>query len=213
MKLYGYFRSSAAFRVRIALNLKGIEAEQIPVSLPGGDQFGEEYRAINPQARVPTLVDGDAVLFQSMAILEYLDETRPTPALLPSDPVGRARVRGLADVIACDIHPLNNLAVLRFLSRELGQSKEAIDVTWYQHWIAEGFVALEAWLAGDAATGKFCHGDTPGLADICLVPQVFNALRYKCDMSGYPVSMRIYEACMALDAFDAAQPAKQPDAT
>lgn len=212
MKLYGYFRSSAAFRVRIALNLKGLEAEQVLISLPGGDQFGDEYKKINPQGRVPTLVDGDNVLFQSMAILEYLDETRPEPAFLPSDPAGRARVRGLANVIACDIHPLNNLAVLRFLSRDLGVSKEDIDGTWYRHWVVEGFNALEAWLAGDSATGKFCHGDTPGLADICLVPQVFNAQRYECDLSPYPVLMGIFANCMAMEAFDAAQPSRQPEA-
>ena len=212
MKLYGYFRSSAAFRVRIGLNLKGLVAEQILINLPAGDQFGSDYQKINPQGRVPTLVDGDDMLFQSMAILEYLDETRPTPAFLPADPVGRARVRGLADVIACDIHPLNNLAVLKFLARSLNVSKEDIDGTWYQHWIAEGFKALEAWLADDPATGKFCHGDTPGLADICLVPQVFNAQRYKCDLTSYPVLMRIFGECMKLEAFDAAQPSKQPEA-
>ncbi len=212
MQLYGYFRSSAAFRVRIGLNLKGLEAEQILISLPGGDQFGAEYQKVNPQGRVPTLVDGKNVLFQSMAILEYLDETHPEPAFLPADPAARARVRGLANVIACDIHPLNNLAVLKFLGKSLGLSKEAVDVTWYQHWIAEGFRALETWLADDPATGRFCHGDAPGLADICLVPQVFNAQRYKCDLSPYPVLMGIFDACMKLDAFDRAEPSKQPEA-
>ena len=211
MKLYGFSRSSAAFRVRIALNLKGIEWEHINISLPDGDQFGEDYKRINPQGRVPTLIDGETALYQSMAILEYLDETHPEPAFLPSDPVARARVRGLADIIACDIHPLNNLAVLKFLSREMEKDNDAVNVTWYQHWIAEGFNALEAHLAADSLTGSFSHGDTPGLVDICIVPQVFNAQRYECDLSGYPTITRIFEECMKLDAFDSAQPSKQPD--
>ena len=209
MKLYGFSRSSAAFRVRIAVNLKGLECEHISISLPGGEQFGEEYRTINPQARVPTLVDGETVLFQSMAILEYLDETHPDPPFLPVDPAGRARVRGLADTIACDIHPLNNLAALKFLGERLGQDREAVDVTWYHHWIHQGFAALEARLNGD---GRFCHGDAPGLADICLVPQVFNAQRYKADLSPYPALMRVFDSCMDLEAFAAAQPSRQPDA-
>ena len=209
MKLYGFSRSSAAFRVRIAVNLKGLECEHISISLPAGEQFGEEYRTINPQARVPTLVDGETVLFQSMAILEYLDETHPDPPFLPVDPAGRARVRGLADTIACDIHPLNNLAALKFLGERLGQNREAVDVTWYHHWIHQGFAALEARLNGD---GRFCHGDAPGLADICLVPQVFNAQRYKVDLSPYPALMRVFDSCMDLEAFAAAQPSRQPDA-
>lgn len=209
MKLYGFSRSSAAFRVRIAVNLKGLECEHISISLPAGEQFGEEYRTINPQARVPTLVDGETVLFQSMAILEYLDETHPDPPFLPVDPAGRARVRGLADTIACDIHPLNNLAALKFLGERLGQDREAVDVTWYHHWIHQGFAALEAQLNGD---GRFCHGDAPGLADICLVPQVFNAQRYKVDLSPYPALMRVFDSCMDLEAFAAAQPSRQPDA-
>lgn len=211
MKLYGFSRSSAAFRIRIAINLKELDCEHISVSLPAGDQFEDDYLSVNPQGRVPTLIDGDVTLFQSMAILEYLDETYPTPPFLPSDARARARVRGLADIIACDIHPLNNLAVLKFLSRELGQDKDAINVTWYHHWIHEGFKALEAHFAGDGESGKFCHGDTPGLVDICLVPQVFNAQRFECDLSSYPTLMRIFENCMEIEAFDAAQPSRQPD--
>lgn len=211
MKLYGFSRSSAAFRVRIALNLKGIAWEHVNISLPDGDQFDDGYRKLNPQGRVPTLIDGDKILYQSMAILEYLEETQPKPAFLPSDPLGRARVRGLADIIACDIHPLNNLAVLKFMSREMGADKDAVNVTWYQHWIYEGFNALEAHLAADSETGTFAHGDAPGLVDICIVPQVFNAQRYECDLSPYPRLMGIFAECMKLEAFDNAQPSKQPD--
>ena len=209
MRLYGFSRSSAAFRVRIAINLKGLECEHISISLPAGEQFGEEYRTINPQARVPTLVDGETVLFQSMAILEYLDETHPDPPLLPSGPADRARVRALAGMIACDVHPLNNLAVLKFLGERLGQDREAVNVTWYHHWIHQGFASLEAQLNDG---GRFCHGDAPGFADICLVPQVFNARRYEVDLSPYPVLVRVFDACMELEAFDAAQPSRQPDA-
>ena len=211
MKLFGFSRSSAAFRVRIALNLKGITWEHINVSLPDGDQFGSDYAEVNPQGRVPTLIDGDNKLIQSMAILEYLEETHPEPAFLPAGPAARARVRGLADIIACDIHPLNNLAILKFLANEMGADKDAVNVTWYQHWIYEGFNALEALLATDSATGTFSHGDTPGLVDICIVPQVFNAQRLECDMTRYPTIMRTFDACMKLDAFDSAQPSKQPD--
>tara|TARA_E500000331_G_scaffold341702_1_gene374495 strand:+ start:152 stop:787 length:636 start_codon:yes stop_codon:yes gene_type:complete len=211
MKLYGFSRSSAAFRIRIALNLKGIEWEHVNISLPDGDHLRNDYTKVNPQGRVPTLIDNHNTLIQSMAILEYLDETQPEPAFLPGDPVARARLRGLADIIACDIHPLNNLAVLQFLGTEMGADKDAVNVTWYQHWIYEGFNALEALLANDSATGKFSHGDTPGLVDICIVPQVFNAQRYECDLARYSTIMRIFETCMRLDAFDSAQPLKQPD--
>ena len=211
MKLYGFSRSSAAFRVRIAMNLKGISWEHINISLPDGDQFDNAYKNINPQGRVPTLVDGDRTLYQSMAIIEYLDETHPDPAFLPSEPETRARVRGLANIIACDIHPLNNLAVLKFLEHEVGADSHLVNVTWYQHWIHEGFNALEAYLVKDSETGAFAHGDTPGLVDICLVPQVINARRYKCDLSFYPRLMGIFAECMKLDAFDLAQPSKQPE--
>lgn len=211
MKLYGFSRSSAAFRVRIALNLKGITWEHVNVSLPDGDQFDNEYKRLNPQGRVPTLIDGDRALYQSMAILEYLDENYPDPAFLPPEPEARARVRGLANIIACDIHPLNNLAVLKFLQREVGADPHIVNVTWYQHWIYEGFNALEAYLANDRETGVFAHGDNPGLVDICIVPQVFNAQRYECELSTYPTLMGIFSECMKLDAFDLAQPSKQSE--
>lgn len=211
MKVYGYFRSSAAFRLRIALNLKGIDSETELVNLQTGEQFSEQYRRINPQGRVPTLVDGDAVLVQSLAIIEYLDETRPEPPLLPGDALGRARVRGIANLIACDIHPLNNLAVLQYLTGTLGASEAERDA-WYRHWVRVGLDAVEAMLAGSPDTGAFCHGDAPGLADICLVPQIFNAKRFDCPLDGYPTTMRVFDGCMALPAFDAAQPAKQPEA-
>ena len=207
MKLYGFSRSSAAFRVRIALNLKGISWEHFNISLPDGDQFNDDYKKINPQGRVPTLIDGENILYQSMAILEYLDETNPNPAFLPPEPLGKARVRGLADIIACDIHPLNNLAILKFLAGEMGAEKDSVNVIWYRHWIYEGFNALESHLARDKETGVFSHGDAPGLVDICIVPQVFNAQRYECDLSSYPTLMRIFSECMSLDAFERAQPA------
>ena len=211
MKLYTFFRSSAAYRLRIALNLKQLSCETTPINLRDGEQFSDSYRAVNPQARVPSLdVDGD-LLIQSMAIMEYLEETHPEPPLLPSDPVGRARVRGLADLIACDIHPLNNLSVLVLLENQFKLSKDDV-ARWYCHWIEAGFAALEPLLAGASETGGFCHGDSPGLADICLVPQVFNARRFDCPLDAYPTLMGIFESCMKLPAFDAAQPSKQPDA-
>ena len=213
MKLYGYFRSSAAFRVRIALNLKGLDYEQASIHLRKGDQRSAEYLRLNPQGLVPALITEDgAVLTQSLSIIEYLEETRPNPPLLPRDSVGRARVRSLAEAIACDIHPIDNLRVLQFLSRQLGHKEPDIE-TWFNHWIALGFEGIEKTLASDGKAGKFCHGDTPGLADICLVPQVFNARRYPSfDLKSYPTIMRIFENCMKLEAFDRAVPEKQPDA-
>ncbi|HYH22978.1 MAG TPA: maleylacetoacetate isomerase [Azospirillum sp.] len=211
MKLYGYFRSSAAYRVRIALNLKGLQAEQASVHLRKGEQKQPPFAALNPQKFVPVLVDGDTALTQSLAIVEYLEEVHPQPPLLPTDPAGRARVRALALAIACDIHPLNNLRVLNYLRSPLGQDEEARN-TWYRHWVAEGFDALEAMLANDPATGRFCHGDAPTLADVCLVPQVANAERFDCDLAPYPTIRRIAEAARALPAFAAAAPEKQPDA-
>lgn len=212
MQLYSYFRSSAAYRVRIALNLKGLSYEYLGVHLlkNGGEQLSDSYRALNPTALVPTLVDGEVSLGQSMAIVEYLDETHPAPALLPADPVGRARVRAIAQTIACDTHPLNNLRVLKYLKRELNIDDEARD-TWYRHWVDQGLSAVEAMLANSPATGAYCHGDTPGLADLCLVPQVYNARRLKCDLSAMPNIVRIDAACRALQAFDLAAPDKQPD--
>jgi maleylacetoacetate isomerase len=210
MKLFGFFRSSAAFRVRIALNLKGLPWEDGFIHLRRGDQRRPDYLAVNPQGLVPALETEGHTLIQSMAIIEYLDETHPEPPLLPRDPVARARVRALAEIVACDIHPIDNLRVLRYLSRPLGHDQTAIE-TWFNHWIATGFEALERLLAGDARTGSFCNGDAPGLADIALVPQVVNSERYRLDLSAYPTIVRIYENCMQLDAFAAAHPNNQPD--
>src|SRR5438045_3695990 len=185
MKLYGYFRSSAAFRVRIALNLKKLDYDNAFIHLRRGDQGQPEYLGVNPQGLVPALEIDGQTLIQSLAIIEYLDETHPEPPLLPPDAAGRARVRGLAAIVACDIHPLNNLRVLRYLHGPLGHGEDVLG-TWYNHWIDSGFHAVEGLLAGDARTGKFCHGDGPGLADIALVPQVVNAERYDLDMTPYP---------------------------
>lgn len=213
MKLYTYFQSSAAYRVRIALNLKGLQAEQLPVHLlkNGGEQFNTSFDAVNPQHLVPVLVDQDFVLAQSLAIIEYLDETYPGPALLPAEARARARVRALSQLIACDIHPLNNLRVLKYLSKQLGIAP-ADRNDWYRHWIAVGLSALERQLAGHRDTGRFCHGDAPTLADCCLVPQVFNARRLSCDLSPYPTIRVITEHCEGLKAFERARPAMQIDA-
>jgi maleylacetoacetate isomerase len=211
MKLYNYFRSSAAFRVRIALNLKGLPYESTFVHLAKGEHRAPAYGAVNPQALLPTLDDDGTLLTQSLAIIEYLDETRPATPLLPRDAPGRARVRSLALLIACEIHPVNNLRVLQHLKRALGQNEDQVNA-WYRHWIADGLGKFEANLANEIATGKFCHGDTPTMADCCLVPQIFNAQRYKCDTAAYPATMRVFAECMKLDAFDRAQPSKQPDA-
>jgi maleylpyruvate isomerase len=210
MKLYGYFRSSAAFRVRIALNLKQLDYAGAFIHLRRGDQAQPEFLAVNPQGLVPALETDGQILTQSLAIIEYLDETRPEPPLLPRDAAGRARVRGLAAIVACDIHPLNNLRVLRYLHRPLGQDQRIVE-TWYDHWIDAGFAALERLLAEDPRTGTFCHGDAPGLADIALVPQVVNAERYQLDLSPYPTISRIFDHCVKLDPFAAAHPDRQPD--
>jgi maleylacetoacetate isomerase len=213
MQLYDYFRSSAAYRVRIALNLKGIAPdERTYVHLRMGSQRAQDYLALNPQGLVPALaLDDGRVLTQSLAIIEYLDETHPDPPLLPADPVARARVRAIALSIACEIHPLNNLRVLNYLVATMGVSREQKD-GWYRYWIDVGFEALEKTLARDAATGRFCHGDDPTLADICLVPQMANARRFEIDLSPYPTLIRIESACTALPAFAQAAPARQPDA-
>ncbi len=212
MKLYTYFRSSAAYRVRIALNLKGLPYEAVPVHLVkgGGEQLKDDYRAVNPSALVPSLQDEGATITQSMAILEYLEETHPAVPLLPSAPLERARVRELAQIVACDIHPVNNLRILRYLVRTLKISDDAKN-EWYRHWVQEGFAALEAHLARDPAPGRFCHGDTPTLADCFLVPQVYNAQRFDIDFAPYPNIARINAACAELPAFAAAHPAQQPD--
>ncbi len=210
MKLYTYFRSSAAFRVRIALNLKGIAYEPAFVHLAKGEHRKPEYAAVNPQALVPTLEDAGRRLTQSLAIIEFIDESRPLPPLMPKEAFARARVRSLALLVACEIHPLNNLRVLQHLKRGLAQNDDQVNA-WYRHWIADGLAKLEAGLT-DPATGRFSHGDTPTLADCCLVPQVFNAQRYQCDTTPYPTVMRVHEECMQLEAFQRAQPAQQPDA-
>jgi maleylacetoacetate isomerase len=212
MKLYGYFRSSAAFRVRIALNLKGLAYEQASIHLRKGEQRQPDYLALQPQGLVPVLEDDDEALVQSLAIIEYLDETHPEPPLLPGHPGDRARVRALAQAVACDIHPIDNLRVLRYLADPLGHDEKTIE-TWFNHWVKLGFDGIEPMLAKDGRAGEFCHGDTPTLADICLVPQVFNARRYPSfDMKPYPTIRRIFDNCMRLDAFDRARPEKQPDA-
>jgi maleylpyruvate isomerase len=211
VKLYNYFRSSAAYRVRIALNLKGLSYEYIAVHLTRGEQRAEGYLAVNAQALVPALVDDGATLTQSLAIIEYLDERHPQPPLLPGTPVARARVRAIALAIACDIHPLNNLRVLHYLLRVLNVGEDAKNA-WYRHWIEVGLTALETQLAKDAATGAFCHGDGPTLADICLVPQLANARRLAIPLEPYPTLLRIDEHCHQLDAFANAAPERQPDA-
>ena len=212
MKLYDYFRSSAAYRVRIALNLKGLSPAREFVHLRKGAQRSDDYRTLNPQGLVPALaLDGGPVLTQSLAILEYLEEKHPSPPLLPRGAEARARVRAIALSIACDIHPLDNLRVLDYLTGTLGVSREAKD-GWYKYWIDVGFEALERQLARDPATGRYCHGDTPTLADVCLVPQVANALRFGIDVSPYPTLVRIDAALNEIPAFANAAPARQPDA-
>lgn len=213
MQLYNYFRSSASYRVRIALNLKGLPYDYLSVHLTrdGGQQFASTYRGIAPEALVPVLVDGNATLHQSLAIVEYLDEIHPSPPLLPADAAGRATVRAIAMDIACDIHPLGNLRVLKYLAANCGLQKEGTDA-WASHWIGTGFDALEVRLAQSPVRGKFCHGETPTMADVALVPQVFNALRFGVDMNRYPTIATIAGRCDELSAFADAAPAKQVDA-
>jgi maleylpyruvate isomerase len=213
MKLYDYFRSSASYRVRIGLKLKGLDYESVPVHLlrDGGEQLKPEYRAVNPSGLVPALQDGEATITQSLAILEYLDEVHPMVPLMPRDALGRARVRQLALMIGCDIHPVNNLRVLRYLVKQAGLTEEAKNA-WYVHWVQEGFAALENELAASGSMGRFCHGDAPTIADCFLVPQVFNAVRFNIDMTPYPVIVRIDAALRELPAFAAAHPSAQPDA-
>ena len=213
MKLYTYFRSSAAYRVRIALNLKELAYDAVPVHLlrGGGEQLQDEYRKINPSGLVPTFQDDWITLSQSMAILEYLEDEYPQVPLLPKDAAGRARVRELAQIIACDIHPVNNLRVLRYLVHELGLSEEAKD-EWYRHWLVDGLEVLEKHLARDPSAGPLCHGFVPTIADCFLVPQVFNAQRHGIDIDAYPNIARINAQCVKLPAFIAAHPASQPDA-
>ena len=209
--LHGYFRSSAAFRVRIALNLKGLAYDQTFRHLRKGEQRAPDYLKLNPMGLVPTLEIDGQTLTQSLAIIEYLDETRPNPALMPKDAAGRARVRSISLALAAEIHPINNLRVLEDLRSRFGADDAAV-ARWFRHWVEVTFAPLETRLASEAHTGKFCHGDTPGLADICLVPQVINNTRFDVDMTPYPTIARIHKACFELDAFKNALPANQPDA-
>ena len=211
MKLYNYFRSSASYRVRIALALKGLDYDYIPVHLLRNEQLAESYAQISPARLVPLLDDDGALLTQSLAIIEYLDETHPQPPLLPGDAVARARIRALALDVACEIHPLNNLRVLRYLVRDLKLAEEDKN-RWYKHWVESGLEAVERQLATHPATGRFCHDETPTLADVVLVPQIHNAQRMECRLDHVPTVMRIFENCMQMDAFAKTQASACPDA-
>jgi len=211
MELYNYFRSSASFRVRIALALKGLDYDYRPVSLVKNEQFNESYAAVSAARLVPLLRDGNHSYTQSLAIIEYLDETHPEPPLLPRDAAGRARVRALALDIACEIHPINNLRVLRYLVHDLKLSENDKN-RWYKHWVETGLETVERQLQSPA-TGRFCHGDTPSLADCTLVPQIFNAQRFECRLDHVPTVMRVFDNCMAHEAFQRAQPSACPDAS
>lgn len=210
MKLYSAARSSASFRVRIALNLKELPHEIVPVSLVKNEQFGDAFKALNPTELVPVLLHEGRRLTQSLAIIEYLEETWPQPPLLPHEPALRAYVRAAALSIACEIHPLNNLRVLRYLVRDMAQSEEQ-KTTWYRHWVEQGLAQLEAWLAAEVRSGRFVLGDEVTLADVLIVPQIFNAQRFDCRLDHVPTVMRIFEQCMTLPAFDRARPEKQAD--
>jgi maleylpyruvate isomerase len=210
MKLYSYFRSSASYRVRIALNLKGLKADIIPVNLLKGEQQSAGYGQVNPQHLLPALIDGEHTLTQSLAIMEYLEEIHPMPPLLPQSPPQRARVRALSLTVACEIAPLNNVGILRYLTGTLGASEEQKN-QWYDHWITRGFTALEQMLV-QGGSGTYCHGSQPSMADCCLVPQIFNARRFNVDLSPYPTIARIAENCEKHPAFISAHPSRQPDA-
>jgi maleylacetoacetate isomerase len=213
LRLYSYWRSSAAYRARIALNLKGLAYELVPVSLTqnGGQQHSPDFHQVNPQELIPVLIHGERLIRQSMAIIEYLEETFDGPRLLPVTARERARVRGLAQLVCCDIHPLNNSRVLQYLEREFNTPLVERE-RWVRHWIELGFAALEELLANNPSTGEFCEGDVPSIADICLVPQAYNALRFSVDMKKYPVISRIYDACLTMHEFSSARPENQPDA-
>jgi maleylacetoacetate isomerase len=211
MRLYTFFRSSAAFRMRIALNVKGLEYEPVPVSLPKGEHKLAPYLDVHPQGLVPALEDGGRIFVQSLAMMEYLEETHPEPPLLLASAADRAYARAIAQIIACEIHPLNNLRTLRHIKKSYALDDDGVN-SWYRHWIAEGLAGLEAYLTGSGRCGKYCYRDQVTIADCCLVPQVFNAQRYSCDLTPYPEVMRIFAQCMKLEAFVAAQPSNQPDA-
>lgn len=211
MKLYNFFRSGTSHRLRIALRLKGLDYQHIAIDLRSDEHRGAAFKALNPQGLVPALGGDDGVLIQSPAILEWLEERHPSPPLLPADPAGRARVRALAAIIGCDIHPINNRRVLEYLRHSLGADEDAV-LAWCGEWIHAGFQALEALLAADPARGDFCFGGAPGLADVYLVPQVESARRFEVDLSPYPRILAIDAACSALPAFRLAAPACQPDA-
>ena len=210
MKLYTYFRSSAAFRVRIALNLKGLTYDHLPISLRNGEQLTDTFKTINPLGLVPILEEEGNRIYQSLAICEYLEERFPLPSLLPVELAEKAWVRSLALTIGCEIHPLNNLRVLNFLKTEYQHTENEIQV-WYKHWIEEGFTALETMLSTSQLTGKYCYKETPSLADLFLVPQVYNAIRYQVSLDAYPTIRRINDACLQLPAFEQALPKNQPD--
>lgn len=211
MKLYTYFQSSAAFRARIALNLKGVAYESVPTSLLKNEHRNADYMALNPQGLVPALDTGAGVLSQTLAIIEYLEETHPTPPLLPAGPIGRARVRSLASAIACDIHPLNNLRVLKYLRYELGQDKDKVN-EWCRHWIGEGFKGIEAAAQEYSSRGNFLYGDAVSMADVCLLPQIFNARRVNLDLTPFPTLVKINQHLESMPAFANARPEVQPDA-
>ena len=212
MKLYNFFRSGTSHRLRIALNLKGLTAEYVAVDLRREEHLGAAFKALNPQGLVPALVtDDEQVLIQSPAIIEWLEEMYPAPALLPKDPMRRARVRALAAIVGCDIHPVNNRRILEYLRKQFGADEAAINA-WFGTWIAEGFDALEAMLAADTRRGAFCHGDAPTLADVYLVPQVESARRFKVDLARWPLIAAVEAACLQLPAFQKAAPSQQPDA-
>lgn len=212
MKLYNYSRSSASFRVRIAANLKGLSYDYVSINLMKGESRSPSYEALNPLGRVPSLEDNGRLITQSLAICEYLEETHPNPPLLPSDPAGRARVRALALAVACEIHPIGGGRAQSYLAKAFNASPEQ-RAEWNRHWIVEGFQAIEKMLAGSGETGRFCHGDTPTLADAFLVPQVYNAQLARVDLTPFPTIHRIYDECLKLEAFDRARPERQPDAT
>ncbi|MEP9375215.1 maleylacetoacetate isomerase [Aquabacter sp. CN5-332] len=211
MELYGFFRSSTSYRLRIALAFKGLDYEPHYVSLPKMEHRTEDYMALNPQGLVPALVDGGEIFAQSLAVMEYLEEAYPAPPMLPEGMIERAYVRSASQIIGCDVHPLNNIRVLKYLRNRWSLS-EADSNEWYAHWVAEGFRSFEATLAAKGRSGRFVLGDAPGMADICLVPQVFNARRFDCDLSAFPRTLAIFENCMKIDSFIKTQPQFQADA-